>query len=144
MQGRWQGAIAVVVLAYVAAIAYFYHIETAVNPMGVTKEIIKAGHGPTPTKGATVTVHCTGYGKDRDLSQKFWSTKDAGQQPFTFQVGMGSVIRGWDEGVLGMALGEVARLTCSPDYAYGARGFPAWGIQPDSVLVFEIEVLQIQ
>ncbi|KDO25870.1 peptidyl-prolyl isomerase FKBP12 [Saprolegnia parasitica CBS 223.65] len=112
--------------------------------MGVTKEIIKTGHGPKPTKGATVTVHCTGYGKDRDLNQKFWSTKDAGQQPFTFQVGMGSVIRGWDEGVLGMALGEVARLTCSPDYAYGARGFPAWGIQPDSVLVFEIEVLQIQ
>ncbi|KAI7992182.1 Peptidyl-prolyl cis-trans isomerase FKBP12 [Camellia lanceoleosa] len=47
----------------------------------------------------------------------------------------------WDEGVLGMQVGEVAPLRCSPDYAYGPSGFPAWGIQPNSVLVFEIEVL---
>lgn len=71
------------------------------------------------------------------------STKDAGQEPFAFQVGLGQVIKGWDEGVLGMKLGESARLTCSPDYAYGARGFPAWGIQPNSTLIFEIEVLKI-
>lgn len=55
------------------------------------------------------------------------STKDPGQEPFAFQVGLGQVIKGWDEGVLGMKLGEKARLTCSPDYAYGARGFGAWG-----------------
>ncbi|RLN76869.1 hypothetical protein BBJ28_00001626 [Nothophytophthora sp. Chile5] len=95
--------------------------------MGVTKEILTEGSGATPTQGATVTVHCTGYGKDNDLQQKFWSTKDPGQQPFTFKVGLGQVIKGWDEGVLGMKLGESARLTCSPDYAYGANGFPAWG-----------------
>lgn len=71
------------------------------------------------------------------------STKDPGQEPFAFQVGLGQVIKGWDEGVLGMKLGESARLTCSPDYAYGARGFPAWGIQPNSTLIFEIEVLKI-
>ncbi|CAK4085794.1 unnamed protein product [Aphanomyces euteiches] len=112
--------------------------------MGVTKEILKEGNGVTPSKGAHVTVHCTGYGKDRDLSKKFWSTKDPGQQPFAFQVGLGQVIRGWDEGVLSMSLGEVAKLTCSPDYAYGARGFPTWGVQPDSVLIFEIEVLKIE
>nr|GEX68204.1 peptidyl-prolyl cis-trans isomerase FKBP12 [Tanacetum cinerariifolium] len=64
--------------------------------------------------------------KNGDLSQKFWSTKDPGQEPFTFQIGKGQVIKGWDEGVLGMQLGEVARLRCSPDYAYGAGGFPAW------------------
>ncbi|KAF6160678.1 hypothetical protein GIB67_019618 [Kingdonia uniflora] len=52
-------------------------------------------------------------------------------------------ILGWDEGVMGMQLGEVARLQCSPDYGYGPGGFPAWGIQPNSVLVFEIEVLSI-
>lgn len=51
---------------------------------------------------------------------------------------------GWDEGVIGMQIGEVARLRCSPDYAYGAGGFPAWGIQPNSVLDFEIEVLSVQ
>ncbi|MFS7947280.1 putative peptidylprolyl isomerase [Helianthus anomalus] len=112
--------------------------------MGVEKELIRAGNGPKPVKGQNVTVHCTGYGKNGDLSQKFWSTKDEGQQPFTFKLGLGQVIKGWDEGVLGMQLGEVARLTCTPDYAYGAGGFPAWGIQPDSTLVFEIEVLRAQ
>ncbi|XBH64514.1 hypothetical protein VPH35_118264 [Triticum aestivum] len=109
--------------------------------MGFEKEILKAGTGPKPVKGQKVTVHCTGYGKDGDLSKKFWSTKDPGQQPFSFNIGLGSVIKGWDEGVMGMQLGEVARLTCTPDYAYGSGGFPAWGIQPNSVLIFEIEVL---
>lgn len=87
--------------------------------MGFTKTIIKAGSGQLPRAGQKVTVHCTGFGKDRDLSQKFWSTKDPGQKPFTFAVGMGQVIKGWDEGVIGMSLGEIAKIHCSPDYAYG-------------------------
>ena len=111
--------------------------------MGVVKTILRNGTGPLPRKGQTVTVHCTGYGKDRDLTKKFWSTKDPGQQPFSFQVGVGQVIKGWDEGVLGMQVGEIAKLLCSPDYAYGSGGFPAWGIQPNSELVFEIEVLSL-
>ncbi|KAK3006301.1 hypothetical protein RJ639_016855 [Escallonia herrerae] len=112
--------------------------------MGVEKQVLRAGTGPTPVPGQTVTVHCTGYGKDGDLSKKFWSTKDPGQKPFTFKIGQGNVIKGWDEGVLGMQLGEVARLRCSPDYAYGAGGFPAWGILANSVLDFEIEVLRAE
>mmetsp|Transcript_20241 Transcript_20241/g.47409 ORF Transcript_20241/g.47409 Transcript_20241/m.47409 type:complete len:113 (+) Transcript_20241:293-631(+) len=112
--------------------------------MGVTKEIIRPGNGSTPSRGQEVTVHCTGYGKDRDLTKKFWSTKDPGQAVFKFSVGMGKVIRGWDEGVIGMSQGEIARLTCTPDYAYGAGGFPAWGIMPNSTLVFEIELLSFK
>ena len=112
--------------------------------MGVEKEVLRPGTGPKPIPGQDVTVHCTGYGKHGDLSQKFWSTKDPGQKPFTFKIGKGSVIKGWDEGVMGMQVGEVARLRCSPDYAYGAGGFPAWGIYPNSVLVFEIEFLSAQ
>ncbi|CAI9781798.1 unnamed protein product [Fraxinus pennsylvanica] len=112
--------------------------------MGVEKEILTAGTGPKPVPGQKVTVHCTGFGKNGDLSQKFWSTKDPGQKPFDFQIGQGKVIKGWDEGVLGMQVGEVARLRCSPDYAYGPGGFPAWGIQPNAVLVFEIEVLSVE
>ncbi|XP_021282053.1 peptidyl-prolyl cis-trans isomerase FKBP12 [Herrania umbratica] len=111
--------------------------------MGIEKQVLRPGTGPKPTAGQTVTVHCTGYGKNGNLSEKFWSTKDKGQQPFSFQIGKGSVIKGWDEGVMGMQVGEVARLRCSPDYAYGAGGFPAWGIQPNSVLDFEIEVLTL-
>ncbi|KAL7518416.1 hypothetical protein ACHAWX_003257 [Stephanocyclus meneghinianus] len=109
--------------------------------MGVTKTLIKAGSGQLPRKGQQVTVHCTGYGKNHDLSQKFWSTKDQGQKPFTFAVGMGQVIKAWDETVIVMSLGEVSKIHCSPDYAYGTGGFPAWGIMPNSDLAFEIEVL---
>jgi peptidylprolyl isomerase len=57
--------------------------------MGFTKTLIRAGNGVYPKKGQTVTVHCTGYGKNRDLAAPFWSTKDAGQKPFSFAVGMG-------------------------------------------------------
>ena len=68
----------------------------------IRKLVLKPGNGVKPTKGQNVTVHCTGYGKDRDLSKKFWSTKDPGQKPFTFCVGMGQVIKGWDESVIDM------------------------------------------
>ncbi|KAL6513136.1 Peptidyl-prolyl cis-trans isomerase fkbp12 [Orobanche gracilis] len=112
--------------------------------MGVVKQILRPGTGPKPVVDQNVTVHCTGYGKNGDLSQKFWSTKDPQQKPFSFVIGKGKVIKGWDEGVLDMQVGEVARLRCSPDYAYGQGGFPAWGIQPNSVLEFEIEVLSAE
>ena len=114
--------------------------------MGIEKEMINEAPAgaPKPRAGNTVTVHCTGYGKDRDMSKKFWSTKDPGQQPFTFQIGMGQVIKAWDEGVMDMALGEKAMLKASADYAYGEGGFPAWGIQPNIPLNFEIEVLEIK
>ncbi|KAK6136465.1 hypothetical protein DH2020_029761 [Rehmannia glutinosa] len=94
--------------------------------MGVEKELLRAGTGPKPVSGQNVTIHCTGFGKNGDLAKKFWSTKDPGQKPFSFQIGQGKVIK-----VLS-------------DYAYGPSGFPAWGIQPNSVLVFEIEVLSAE
>ncbi|GMI25428.1 hypothetical protein TeGR_g5251 [Tetraparma gracilis] len=87
------------------------------------------------------SVHCTGYGKNNDLSVPFWSTKDPGQDVFSFQIGQGAVIKGWDEGVATMKIGETAQITCTPDYGYGAGGFPAWGIMPNSTLMFEIELL---
>lgn len=67
----------------------------------------------------SLPIICYVLKHETDLSKKFWSTKDQGQQPFTFAVGMGQVIKGWDEGVIGMSLGEVAKIHCSPDYAYG-------------------------
>ena len=63
--------------------------------MGYEKVVQKEGSGPKPSKGQTVTVHCTGYGKNGDLTQKFWSTKDPGQEPFSFKIGMGQVIKAW-------------------------------------------------
>lgn len=111
--------------------------------MGYDKVILKEGSGSKPKVGDTVVVHCTGYGKNNDLKAKFWSTKDPGQEPFSFAIGKGNVIKAWDQGVMTMSLGEVARITATPDYAYGAGGFPAWGIMPNATLVFEIEVLKI-
>jgi peptidylprolyl isomerase len=110
--------------------------------MGFEKVILREGTGQSPTAGRSVKVHCTGYGKNRDLSVKFWSTKDT-NEPFSFVIGAGKVIKGWDEGVMTMKQGEVAQITCTPDYAYGAGGFPAWGIMPNSTLMFEIEVLEV-
>ena len=102
--------------------------------MGFEKVILREGSGGLVPSGKTVTVHCVGYGKNKDLSQKFWSTKDSGQEPFSFTIGQGKVIKGWDEGVLTMKLGEIAQITCTPDYGYGAGGFPAWGIMPNSTV----------
>jgi len=53
------------------------------------------------------------------------------------------VIRGWDEGMLEMSVGEIAELTMTPDYGYGAGGFPAWGIPGNATLVFEVEILSV-
>ena len=101
---------------------------------GIEKEIIKEGNGVMPTMGEQVTVHCTGYGKENDLQKKFWSTRDPGQEPFVFTIGMGQVIPAWDLGVMTMQQGEVAVITSKPENAYGSDGFPAWGILPNSTL----------
>ncbi|KAH9582092.1 FKBP-type peptidyl-prolyl cis-trans isomerase domain [Trypanosoma melophagium] len=108
--------------------------------MGVDRKVLHEGNGVKPKKGDEVTVHCTGY--IAEGRKKFWSTLDDNKE-FSFRVGLGQVIRGWDEGVLQMSIGEKAELTLSSDYAYGERGFPAWGINPNAALIFEIQLLKI-
>ena len=108
----------------------------------IIKTLKQQGNGVFPQRGQNVTVECTGVVKA--TGKKFWSTKDPGQKPFSFKVGVGQVIKGWDEGVLGMSLNEEADLDCRSDYAYGAGGFPAWGIPPNAELIFTIKVLSIQ
>ncbi|GFP97980.1 peptidyl-prolyl cis-trans isomerase fkbp12 [Phtheirospermum japonicum] len=68
-----------------------------IRAMGVGKELLRAGTGPKPVVSQNVTVHCTDFGKNGDLVEKFWSTKDLGQKPFSFQIGQGNVVKGWDE-----------------------------------------------
>lgn len=91
--------------------------------------------------GDTVTVHATG--SVAKTGKQFWSTKDVGQQPFSYTAG-GGVIVGWDVGARGMRMGEVRQLKIPADEGYGASGFPAWGIPPNGDLGFELEVLQIK
>lgn len=90
--------------------------------MGVNVESISGGDGKTfPKPGDTVDMHYVGTLQSN--GNKFDSSRDRGQ-PFRTRIGVGQVIRGWDEGVPQLSLGQKARLICSPDYAYGARGFP--------------------
>ena len=108
--------------------------------MGVSIETLKDGDGKTfPQKGQTVFVHYVGTLTD---GTKFDSSRDRGQ-PFSFTIGRGQVIRGWDEGVAQLSVGQKARLTCSHDYAYGERGYPGV-IPPRATLVFEVELLEIR
>lgn len=108
--------------------------------MGVTIEPIQAGDGKRfPQLGDTVEVHYTGTLED---GSKFDSSRDRGQ-PFTFVIGMGQVIKGWDEGVAQMSVGQRAKLICTSDYAYGDRGYPGV-IPPGATLVFDVELLGLR
>ena len=98
--------------------------------------------GPEVSKGTTVTVHATGAVDE--TGEKFWSTKDPGQEPFTYKAGVGAVITGWDQGCLGMKMGEIRELRIPAAEGYGEQGFPAWGIPPGGTLNFTIEVLKIE
>ncbi|ORE03298.1 peptidyl-prolyl cis-trans isomerase [Rhizopus microsporus var. microsporus] len=108
--------------------------------MGVTIETIQQGDGINfPKPGDTVTMHYVGT--LLDSGKKFDSSRDR-DQPFVTKIGVGRVIKGWDEGVPQLSLGQKAKLICTPDFAYGARGFPPV-IPPNSTLVFEVELLKI-
>mmetsp|Transcript_58174 Transcript_58174/g.138478 ORF Transcript_58174/g.138478 Transcript_58174/m.138478 type:complete len:127 (-) Transcript_58174:78-458(-) len=104
----------------------------------VPKTILKEGTGAQVEEGMYVKVNCTGT---LETGVKFWSTRDPDQDSFEFKAGEKEVIRGWDEAVVTMCVGEVASIVCLPEFAYGNTGFPAWGIPPGATLTFEIEVL---
>ena len=102
-------------------------------------EDLKAGAGPEAKSGDRVTVHYVGTLTD---GKKFDSSRDRGKG-FTFELGAGQVIKGWDQGVAGMKIGGLRKLTIPPDLAYGDRGFPPV-IPPKSTLVFEVELLSVK
>jgi FKBP-type peptidyl-prolyl cis-trans isomerase FkpA len=105
---------------------------------GLVIEDLTVGAGETAAAGRSVTVHYTGWLTD---GTKFDSSKDRGD-PFVFPLGARHVIAGWDEGVQGMRVGGVRKLTIPAALGYGARG--AGGvIPPNATLVFEVELLGV-
>ena len=107
--------------------------------MSLKVDDVKVGTGTEATPGKTVTVHYVGTLTD---GSKFDSSRDR-NQGFTFRRGAGQVIQGWDQGVAGMKVGGLRKLTIPPELGYGARGFPPV-IPPNSTLVFEVELLDVR
>jgi len=107
---------------------------------------VKQGTGPEATPGKAVVVHYTGWLHDPGAADqhgaKFDSSVDRGQ-PFTFTLGGGQVIKGWDEGVAGMKVGGKRTLVIPPGMGYGARG-AGNVIPPNATLVFDVELLDVR
>jgi FKBP-type peptidyl-prolyl cis-trans isomerase len=101
-------------------------------------EKLVSGSGAAPKTGDTVTVHYTGWLTD---GTKFDSSLDRAE-PFSFVLGEGQVIPGWDQGVATMRAGDKVRLTIPPELAYGDQGYPG-AIPPKATLVFEVELLEV-
>src|SRR5213593_3090218 len=116
------------------------------NVTQLQKDDDKVGGGTEATSGKQVTVHYTVWlydsGRGDHKGRKFDSSRDRGE-PFTFRLGAGQVIRGWDEGVTGMKIGGSRTLTIPPEMGYGVRG--AGGvIPPNATLVFDVELLDVR
>lgn len=116
---------------------------------GLGYEDTLLGQGARPEKGQTCVMHYTGWlwlpaenGGEGKKGKKFDSSVDRGR-PFSFQIGVGQVIRGWDEGVASMQVGGKRTLLIPPELGYGAQG--AGGvIPPNATLLFEVELLELR
>ena len=113
--------------------------DTQITPSGLKIIELQVGEGAEAASGQTVSVH---YRGTLENGKQFDASYDRGT-PFTFPLGAGRVIKGWDEGVVGMKVGGKRKLVIPPDLAYGSRG--AGGvIPPNATLVFEVELLDVK
>lgn len=146
--GNTQKVVVVLVIAgiFIALLLFAFSDQRATPPAG--EEVTSTsglkyvdqvvGTGPSPTPGAMVTVHYTGTLTD---GTKFDSSVDR-NQPYSFKIGVGSVIQGWDEGVMTMKVGGKRKLIVPPELGYGASG--QGKIPPNSTLLFDVELLNVK
>ena len=111
-----------------------------VTTSGLEYEDIQEGTGASPTTGQTAVVHYVGTLTN---GKKFDSSRDR-SQPFSFRVGVGEVIAGWDEGVGSMKVGGIRKMTIPSALGYGAQGTPGGPIPPHATLLFEVELIAIK
>ena len=144
----------VAVFASIALLAYLFfsgpimnlfsptaQISNNTNPMpetGITTKELSVGQGAIAQSGDRLTVHYVGT---LESGRVFDSSRDS-NTPFAFTLGVGQVIRGWDEGLQGMRVGGKRVLTIAPDYGYGAQSVGT--IPSNSTLIFEVELLDVQ
>lgn len=128
-------------LVVLAAIYFLFMYDPNVRTLagGLKVEDVTVGTGAEAVVGKMVGVHYTGWLMD---GKKFDSSYDHGG-PFTFQLGVGQVIKGWDEGVAGMKVGGKRKLTIPPALAYGDRDVGNGLIPANSTLMFEVELLAV-
>lgn len=108
-------------------------------PSGLRYQDVAVGSGAVAAPGHTAVVHYTGWLPD---GKKFDSSRDRGE-PFSFPLGAGQVIAGWDQGVAGMKVGGRRKLVIPPELGYGAAGAPP-DIPPNATLVFDVELMGVQ
>lgn len=120
-------------------------VQTVEIATGLVSKTLTKGCGEAAVAGQTAVVHYTGWLQDLEAENhrgsKFDSSRDRDQH-FSFPLGGGRVIKGWDQGVVGMTAGEVRELTIAPEMAYGDRDIGV--IPPGSTLIFEVELIAVE
>ena len=131
------------ILLIIALVAYFIKSQPSAPQTTMITELkiedLQVGTGPAVKSGDTISIHYLGTLTD---GKKFDSSYDRGQ-PFQTQIGVGQVIKGWDQGVVGMQVGGKRRLTIPADLAYGSR-VAGDVIPPNATLIFEVELVAIK